>query len=155
MSKKIEQEFIMSKGVRIPTDDKRNYPSLYLSLPEAEDRVEDLAGLGLSKKAIALVLGVEYGTFTKFLKEHPSLESKHSAGSIRAVSKVAGVMYEQALGGSFPAMSFFLKNRAAAEWSDKQEITHSGPPISFRFDLGEDPKDEPKDKPTNNIKDVN
>tara|TARA_R110000782_G_scaffold129681_1_gene221277 strand:+ start:699 stop:1193 length:495 start_codon:yes stop_codon:yes gene_type:complete len=146
----IRDNYITSKGVKIPTDDTRTYPAKYLSLPEAEDRVQHLSGLGLSKKQIALVLGVEYKTFTNYLKTHPSLEREYAAGSIRAVSKVASKMYEHALDGSFPAMSFFLKNRAPGLWSDKQEVVHSGPPISFVMDFGGEISEQAKDKPKDN-----
>lgn len=80
-------------------------------------KVEELAGLGLTKEEIALSLGVSYSTLNRRAKEFEEVETAIQRGRALANIKVAGELMKAIECGNVTAMIFYLKTRAG--WTEK------------------------------------
>lgn len=80
-------------------------------------KVEELAGLGLTREEIALSLGVSYSTLNRRAKEFEEVETAIQRGRALANIKVAGELMKAIEGGNVTAIIFYLKTRAG--WTEK------------------------------------
>ena len=83
-------------------------------------KVEELAGLGLTREQIALSLGVSYSTLNRRAKESEEIETAMRRGRALANIKVAGELMKAIEAGNVTAIIFYLKTRAG--WTEKQKI---------------------------------
>lgn len=83
-------------------------------------KVEELAGLGLTKEEIALSLGVSYNTLNRRAKESEDVDTAKKRGRASANIKVAGALMKSIEEGNVTAIIFYLKTRAG--WTEKQKI---------------------------------
>ena len=83
-------------------------------------KVEELAGLGLTREQIALSLGVSYSTLNRRAKESEEIETAMKRGRALANIKVAGELMKAIEKGNVTAIIFYLKTRAG--WTEKQKI---------------------------------
>ena len=83
-------------------------------------KVEELAGLGLTREQIALSLGVSYSTLNRRAKESEEIETAMRRGRALANIKVAGELMKAIEKGNVTAIIFYLKARAG--WTEKQKI---------------------------------
>ncbi len=118
---------------------------------EFNEQVEKLCKLGATDDEIADFFNVDVSTINNWKISHPEFLESIKAGKILADSNVADRLYQRALGFEhdseeikvadgeiirvpvrkiYPpdstAAIFWLKNRRAKEWRDKQEIEQSG-----------------------------
>ena len=121
--------------------------------PEFCEKAHGLAAQGATDLEIADALEVHVSTLYRWKAEHPEFRECLRLGEDAASERVSASLYHRAVGYSHPAVkifmpagkddpvvvpyrehyppdtaaaSFWLKNRKAAEWRDKQEIDHSG-----------------------------
>ena len=94
----------------------RTKPTIELDIA----KVEELAGLGLTKEEIALNLGVSYSTLNRRAKESEELDAAIKRGRTAANIKVAGALMKSIEQGNVTAIIFYLKARAG--WMEKQKI---------------------------------
>ena len=116
----------------IPAKNKRGRPR-HLSNPTTRKKVFDLSIVGTRHEDIALVMGINNNTLTKYYSDE--LEK----GRIEANAAVAGTLYEKAKQGDTSSMIFWLKTRA--QWSEKNttELTgEGGAPINIKVITGID-----------------
>ena len=78
---------------------------------------EDSAAKGLSESQVADVLGVSRATLLRRKKDSEAFDAAIKKGKARGIQQVSNALFEAAIGGSVPAMIFYLKARAG--WSDK------------------------------------
>ena len=83
-------------------------------------KIEELAGLGLTREQIALSLGVSYSTLNRRAKESEEIETAMRRGRALANIKVAGELMKAIEAGNVTAIIFYLKARAG--WTEKQQI---------------------------------
>lgn len=83
-------------------------------------KVEELAGLGMTKEEIALSLGVSYNTLNRRAKESEDVEMAIKRGRASANIKVGGALMKSIEEGNVTAIIFYLKTRAG--WTEKQKI---------------------------------
>lgn len=120
----------------------QEYPLKYLRTPKAWATVEYYATLGLKKSQIALCMGIEPAAFSAEMKRTPELSFALRKGEAIGVFESASALKEQIKHGSTQAIMSFLKTRDAENWTEKQQIEHRGPPISFKFVMdGDTPAD--------------
>ena len=96
---------------------------------------------GLTEEEIAKRLGIAYSTFKKYKSDYPALSAVLKEGKEVADYRVENALYEKALGGDTTAMIFWLKNRRAKQWREKQEIDHSHE-FHIKVDLVDDEHEE-------------
>ena len=85
------------------------------------ERIEKLAGYGLTKEKIADVFGMHRNTFLNRYKKDPKLLEALNRGIARAEADVSTKAYEMAMSGDHPSMTmFWLKCRA--KWKEVQKI---------------------------------
>lgn len=85
-----------------------------------QEKIEELAGLGLTREEIALSLGVSYSTLNRRAKESEEIEAAMKRGRALANIKVAGELMKAIEKGNVTAIIFYLKTRAG--WTEKQKI---------------------------------
>jgi len=93
-------------------------------------QVEKLAGLGLSMKNIAEVMDVSVRT----LERHAAIDAAIQRGRACVNRSVVQALYDKAIGGSVPALIFWLCNRCPDQWRNTQHIPPAEfeiPPIAF------------------------
>jgi transposase len=96
---------------------------------------------GLIEEEIAKRLGVSYSSLNKYKKEHSELSQALKEGKEVADYRVENALYQKALSGDTTAIIFWLKNRRAKQWRDKQEIDHSHE-FHIKVDLVDDEHEE-------------
>lgn len=104
----------------------------YVKKPIDLEQAEVLASRGLTLDQIAASFGVSTDTLHRRRRESAELEAAIRRGQSKGIAKVANSLYEQAMKGNVAAAIFYLKARA--NWSDRVELTHSGPeggPVKF------------------------
>lgn len=99
-------------------------PSLYK--PEYADQALRLCLLGATDAELGEFFGVSETTVNNWKQAHPEFLVSLRAGKQDADSQVAKALYDKAKGGDVPAATFWLKNRRARDWRDKQEVEHAG-----------------------------
>jgi|TARA_R110001583_G_scaffold167781_1_gene320597 hypothetical protein len=90
--------------------------------PTEEERalVEKMSSVGIPQESICLV--VRDGIDDKTLRKHFRRELDTAATMANA--KVAGTLFDKAMGGDTTALIWWTKTRL--RWSEKQEVEHSG-----------------------------
>ena len=106
------------------TDGKVGRPSDYK--PEYCELVSEFLADGYSVAAFAGSIPVAKSTVYKWMDEHPEFSDAVKVGQARAVLWWEDANRHLATKGEGNATAnvFGLKNRAADEWRDKQEIDH-------------------------------
>lgn len=94
----------------------RTKPKIELDL----QKVEEYAGLGLTREEIALSLGVSYSTLNRRVKESEEVDAAMKRGRAKANIKVGNALMKAIEGGNVTAIIFYLKARAG--WTEKQQI---------------------------------
>lgn len=94
----------------------RTKPKIELDL----EKVEEYAGLGLTREEIALSLGVSYSTLNRWIKESDEVDAAMKRGRAKANIKVGNALMKAIEGGNVTAIIFYLKARAG--WTEKQQI---------------------------------
>ena len=94
----------------------RTKPKIELDL----EKVEEYAGLGLTREEIALSLGVSYSTLNRRVKESEEVDAAMKRGHAKANIKVGNALMKAIEGGNVTAIIFYLKARAG--WTEKQKI---------------------------------
>lgn len=94
----------------------RTKPKIELDL----EKVEEYAGLGLTREEIALSLGISYSTLNRRIKESEDVDTAMKRGRAKANIKVGNALMKAIEGGNVTAIIFYLKARAG--WTEKQQI---------------------------------
>lgn len=119
--------------------------------PEYVEQVRKLCDLGATDIEIADFFGVERTTIWRWSQKYPEFCNALKAGKAAADERVERSLYARAIGYTHDAvkifnangnpmivpyrehvapdttaMIFWLKNRKAADWRDKQDVQHSG-----------------------------
>ena len=94
----------------------RTKPKIELDL----EKVEEYAGLGLTREEIALSLVVSYSTLNRRIKESEEVDAAMKRGRAKANIKVGNALMKAIEGGNVTAIIFYLKARAG--WTEKQQI---------------------------------
>ena len=91
------------------------------------DQLEDLAAQGLSLEMIGIQLGITRQTLSIRLKNNLTLLTAYKRGQQRDIQDVVNALKYNAIEkNNVIAQIFFLKNKDADHWQDKQDIKHSG-----------------------------
>ena len=77
---------------------------------------------GLTDEDIAKNMGIARGTLYEWKKTYPNINDALKENKEIADLAVVNALYQKALAGDTTAMIFWLKNRMARIWRDKQEI---------------------------------
>ena len=104
---------------------KRGRPKKLENIDLAE--VEKLAALGLTDEEISSWLNICRATLSNYKKDEKQFLDTIKRGKEKADANVVRSLYKRATeGNDTTAMIFWLKNRRAKDWREKQEIEHSG-----------------------------
>lgn len=79
--------------------------------------VTQMAAVGINHEQIAAVIGITHETLVKYYKE--PLETSKS----KAITKVAGTLYNKALKGDNACMIFYLKTQGGWRETTHHEVT--------------------------------
>jgi hypothetical protein len=92
------------------------------------DRVESLAGQGLSKSEIAYCLGIGVSTLYEKQKKNPDFMDAIKRGKAKGLETVTNALMSNAQDGNVTAQIFYLKNRSPERWQDRRntEVTGKG-----------------------------
>ena len=84
--------------------------------------------LVLTDDQLAGVLGIDVDTLNRWKREKPVFRKSITAGKTKADAKVAQSLYNRALGkkADVQAIKYWLNNRQRGNWSDRQQVEHSG-----------------------------
>jgi hypothetical protein len=107
----------MEKGKK-----KTGRPSKYK--PEYDEQAAKLCLLGATNDDLAKFFNVAVSTVNKWIAEIPKFSDAIKANREDADHDVAQSLYQAALNGNTTAQIFWLKNRQARRWREKQEIDH-------------------------------
>ena len=99
-------------------------PTLYK--PEYCDDARRMCFLGATNQQIADHFDVNLSTLEKWITTKPEFLLSLKEGREKADANVANSLYNKAMDGDTTACIFWLKNRRAAHWRDKQEVDHTG-----------------------------
>ena len=89
------------------------------------DRVEHLASQGLGVMDICRSLGVGWDTFNKYReKKNSGISEALDRGKSKGLAFVTSKLMETIEDKNFNAISFYLRNRAPEDWSDRQVVDH-------------------------------
>ena len=94
---------------------------------EIISEVETLASKGLTTAQIGDVLGVNERTVYRYKKNDSRFSQAIKEGQAKGIETISNALFKAGKDGNVTAMIFFLKNRAPAEWRDKQDLEHTGP----------------------------
>lgn len=94
--------------------------------PKVIKKVESLATQGLSKREVALCLGMGKSTYAEKQKEFPEFSDAYDKGAADGVRKVANAMFNKAVEGDVGAQKHYLNNRGDG-WAERQSKEISGP----------------------------
>ena len=89
------------------------------------DRVEHLASQGLGIMDICRSLGVGWDTFNKYReKKNSGISDALDRGKSKGLAFVTSKLMETIEDKNFNAISFYLRNRAPDDWSDRAVVDH-------------------------------
>jgi predicted XRE-type DNA-binding protein len=86
------------------------------------EQVEHLAGLGLTDREIATVLGIAQPTMSVWKKKSEELSNTIKKGQVKSLTLIVNKMYQDAMEGNTTAQIFILKNRWPERWNDRRDI---------------------------------
>jgi len=86
------------------------------------DKVEKLAGLGLTMKQIGGVFGLSVHNFESRIKKIPELREAYEMGKSKAIAYMATTLFERAKTDN-TCLLFYLK--CVAGWNDRQVVDHN------------------------------
>lgn len=89
---------------------------------EQIDEVERLAGAGCTKKEIAHAIGLGYSTFFTKAVEYPELQEAFDCGRAKGTATASTNLMELVEAKYFPAIKFYLINRAEDRWSENPSL---------------------------------
>jgi len=104
----------------VKTGRPSKYPSIDL------EKVETLAGYGLTEDEIADFIGISRATLAVYKGIHPEFLDVLKRGKTKADGLVTQALYKRALNGDVTACIFWLKNRQRDRWRDRHDIDHAG-----------------------------
>ena len=88
-------------------------------------RVEHLASQGLGVMDICRSLGVGWDTFNKYReKKNSGISEALDTGKSKGLAFVTSKLMETIEDKNFNAISFYLRNRAPDDWSDRAVVDH-------------------------------
>jgi len=82
--------------------------------------IKSLAGRGLAAEHIAVHLKVDKKTLLKYACD------EIEAGRALGIASVTGVLYKEAMKGSFKHAAYYLNNVDRENWSTTKKLEHSG-----------------------------
>lgn len=95
--------------------------------PEGLLLIEGWARDGLIEEQIAYNMGIGYSTLQTWKKEYQDIQNALKKGKEVVDYQVENALLKNALKGDTTAQIFWLKNRRADKWRDKQNIEVSKP----------------------------
>lgn len=114
------------------------------------EKIERLAGYGLTMEQISKVFNKSTDTFERLRKKDPELEAAINRGVRKANDAVAQTAYQMAISGKVPAMTmFWLKCRA--RWKEVTHHEHSGTLTLEKLVAGSYQPEIIEHKPSGNI----
>lgn len=116
----------------------RTKPKIELDL----QKVEELAGLGLTRAEVALSLGVSYSTLNRRMKDSDDFAEAVKKGRAKANIFVGGQLMEKIRNGDTTAIIFYLKTRAGWTETHRTEVSGAGGgalKVDSRLDLSNIP----------------
>lgn len=99
---------------------KGRKPKLLITA-ETLQKVESLAGSGLTEEQIYLSLGISHDTFYRIKRSNSEFSDALKRGKAKGLAVVSNALFKKAKEGNIPAMIFYLKNRDSKRWSDNPE----------------------------------
>ena len=112
------------------------------------ERIETMAGLGLTVTQMSAILGISKKTFERRMNDNQDVNDAISKGRASASAKVLDSAFKMAVSGRHVAMTiFWLKCRE--HWKDTSVIEHTGEdgkPIRVRFKAKWGGTQEPTDE---------
>ena len=90
------------------------------------ERVEELAGRGLSKNDIAICLGISRSSYMAFQRENLEFHDAFDRGKAKAIAAIAGKLMAIAGAGSLGAVCFYLKCQAGWKETDDLNVNLKG-----------------------------
>lgn len=81
---------------------------------------------GSTRRAAALSVGVSEDTLARWLENFADFAESIARAEAECEAAMAGVIASAATEGDWRAAECWLKRRRKADWSEKQELEHSG-----------------------------
>jgi len=103
---------------------KGGRPPILELTPELLEKVEDLAGRGLTIEEIAYTFAVKRATLYKFIAINKIVKEHIEAGRARTLDKVTGKLMELVNKGNLTAIIFFLKTKG--RWCEHKSLELTG-----------------------------
>ena len=97
----------------------RTKPTIEIDL----NKVEELAGRGLTQQQIADALGISRTTLQGRIRDSELFEQAIKRGQAKGVASVSNKLYESAMRGEAWAVCFFLKTKGGFKETQKVEMT--------------------------------
>lgn len=88
--------------------------------PDIIEQVESYAARGLSKRQIALCLGISYQTLNEKSKAYSDFSYALKRGRSKGVAHVANQLIKNAENGNVTAQIYYLKCQGGKRWRDKE-----------------------------------
>lgn len=87
--------------------------------PEIREKYLDCIRRGMRLGASARAVGIDPGTVADYRKRHPEFQALIDACELEACEVVEDALMSKIVDGqSFPAMKYWLENRAQVRWND-------------------------------------
>ena len=102
---------------------------------ESPKVAREMMAAGKSYMDLAEALGIDRGTVTRWIDEHPTFAAAIAQGKSDAIDRVARALMKRAEGyehkeSHYPpdvhAIKFFLSNKRSQDWREKTAVEHSG-----------------------------
>lgn len=90
--------------------------------PEYDVQAYRLSLLGYKDSELASFFEVTEQTINNWKNEHPSFFESINDGKDKADAMIADRLFNKAMDGDTTSMIFWLKNRQAKRWRDKQDV---------------------------------
>jgi CRP-like cAMP-binding protein len=102
---------------------------------ESPKVAREMMAAGKSYMDLAEALGIDRGTVTRWIDEHPTFAAAIAQGKSDAIDRVERALMKRAEGyehkeSHYPpdvhAIKFFLSNKRSQDWREKTAVEHSG-----------------------------
>ena len=97
----------------------RTKPTIEIDL----NKVEELAGRGLTQQQIADALGISRTTLQGRIRDSELFEQAIKRGQAKGIASVSNKLFESAMRGEAWAVCFFLKTKGGFKETQKVEMT--------------------------------